>query len=201
MIFWGLYEKTELEFVRKHIDNNCDVIDLGSGVGRVACVAGKKLSIDNKMICVEANIGLIKTLRHNILKNIANKKIHVVNGVVGYGDKSAVGFSNEENFLVSKTVTSEKNQVKTITLKKLITQYGISDYILVSDIEGAEVNIMKKDGDSLLKCRKMIIEFHNTCCDGKRYNIEGVCKMIKNRTKMSLIDNYGSVFVFSRLAK
>lgn len=45
-------------------------------------------------------------------------------------------------------------------MSSLIEKYNIEDFSLVMDIEGAEVDLLLNDIDSLIKCRLAVIEFH-----------------------------------------
>ena len=39
---------------------------------------------------------------------------------------------------------------------------GVGDFILVSDIEGAEAGMFDRDADALTRCRRMIVELHES---------------------------------------
>jgi len=41
-IFWGIYESAEIRFIKKYIDDQYDIVDLGSSIGVSSVFIGKE---------------------------------------------------------------------------------------------------------------------------------------------------------------
>jgi FkbM family methyltransferase len=65
-IFWGLYETSELRFLRQYLVPDLDVVDLGASIGVAAAHAAPRLNSGARYLAVEANPSLQATLAHNL---------------------------------------------------------------------------------------------------------------------------------------
>ncbi len=70
---------------------------------------------------------------------------------------------------------------------------------MFSDIEGAEAGIIFNDEAALKNCRQIIIEFHNTTYEGKKYTIKDLSDLLANKHGFKIIDAYREVFVFEKV--
>ncbi len=78
-IFFQHYEREEAELVRKYLEGDRDIVELGSSTGAVATLAGKHSK--KKLICVEANSKLIDVIKTNLTMNGIDKERIFVNGI------------------------------------------------------------------------------------------------------------------------
>ena len=58
-----------------------------------------------------------------------------------------------------------------LTLREILRRTEISDFDLVSDIEGAESAFLLEDPDVLRGCRRAVIEMHDTAVDGRAVSV------------------------------
>lgn len=154
------YEKNEREAVKKFLDKDTPVIELGAGFGVISCTINKKLSNSKDHFVVEANPHLILPLEKN--REINGCGFTIINKAVGY-DSREISMYLQENIGGSGTKhkTGEEIKVETITLGGLIDLSGFRIANLVADIEGTEFDIIEKEFDVLKNKIKMIIfEFH-----------------------------------------
>jgi FkbM family methyltransferase len=200
-LFWGLYERKEIKFVRKFLRRNLDVIELGSSLGAISLHIVKVQDRERKTICLEANPYLIKTIEENVKLNFSWKKVEVLNRAIDYSGQREVTFNISKNNLGSHVNHSEHAQptlVKTATLKELIHDYQIKDFALVSDIEGAEAGMILKDKEALSQCKQMIIELHPINYEGYTYSVDELSKKIENLHGFRLIAQHHGVYVFEK---
>jgi hypothetical protein len=61
--------------------------------------------------------------------------------------------------------------VPALTLREILQRTGITDFDLVSDIEGAESAFLLQDPEVLRGCRRAIIEMHDTAVDGRAVSV------------------------------
>lgn len=67
---------------------------------------------------------------------------------------------------------NEGQGVNKITLSEILNTQNISDYILVSDIEGSEIEFLMNDALSLNNCKQVFIELHETVYRNKKHTVE-----------------------------
>ncbi|MFC5368576.1 FkbM family methyltransferase [Salinirubrum litoreum] len=162
------YESAELEAISKFLDPESDVIELGAGIGVVSCAINDKLHSDSKHVAVEPNSEILDSLRENREINGAN--FDVVNSA--YSAKNEEISMNIYNNYLSSGVYDKEGEdgrevtVDAVSLESLSQQNGISEFTLISDIEGLECELILEEWNLVSKkCNLMIIEFHDRSPD------------------------------------
>lgn len=159
--FWfDNYEKDEREAVDKFLRSDYPVIELGGGIGAMACFINKKLTNSKKHIVVEANPQLAGLIEENRLKNDCD--FTVVNRVVGYG-RDKIPFYIDKIYVSgsAKRQTSKSIIIPSVTLREIFDKYGFDVAALVCDIEGSEVELVEREIDVISeKIDLIIMETH-----------------------------------------
>jgi FkbM family methyltransferase len=202
-IFFGFYESAEIRLLEKHFHGELDVIELGASCGVVSShIISKFRDARKQLISVEANEALFdswkaNTNRHN-RANALNSFLH-----------NAVYYQSEwVNFMVSRNTTESKISaevspssqaaIKTITLDDVVEKYALEQFLLVCDIEGAELQIFLNEKKEILDhCAGMIIELHDTADEHKKFTVNEVALIIQNHGFL-LEERQGNVFYFVR---
>jgi FkbM family methyltransferase len=200
-LYWGLYEGNEIRHLRKFLRSDLDVIEFGGGIGAVSMHIIKIQNRAQRLIVVEPNPYLIDTLKKNIVLNAPWKKVEVLNRALDYSGQEEVGLDISSNNLGSKVMNSQDNQrtsVKTTSLKKLLQGYGIGEFALVADAEGAEAGMIIEDTESLMRCHQMIIELHPVVYEGQQYSVDTLCQKLVSIHGFTLIANRHNVYVFDK---
>jgi FkbM family methyltransferase len=196
-LFWKLYESAEIHFIRKHIDDSYDVIELGGSIGVVSVQIGKKLK-SKKLYIIEANPFLIQIIKKNIDENkIENYRI--INCALNTEHGTSVFLPGDKN-TTGKISTSENQNginVESKSLSNIIEENGIGPFVLVCDIEGSEADLLINNSVSLKNCQKIIIETHSTTFNGVNYSPESLKQLIL-KSGFKLIDQHGVNFVFEK---
>ncbi len=200
-LYWGIYESAELRMVDQYEIIDRDVIELGSSIGVVSSKLASKLSRANCLYLVEANPNLIPLIINNLKVNNHSVNYEILNKVVGY-DHEEVRFVVSNNNTESKILTTEHVHEEsllqpTIELKDIVENYDLKDYILVSDIEGAEVEYLIHDTETLSLCKELIIELHETIYEGRNFRIGELHSIIVN-LGFNLTNRIGNVFHYKR---
>jgi FkbM family methyltransferase len=202
-LFWGSYERTEIRFALRYLQNDLDVIDLGSSIGMIGSLLARRLRPACRMICVEAHPGLVPVVAANVSRNAPAARFTVLNRAVDYATNS--GFSQLMPSVWSHSGKIGDGEggirVKSTTLSEILREQGINEYLLVADIEGAEAGLLLEDTHALLGCRQMVIELHNTSFRGKWITSEEMARVLAERHGFNLLDNYGAVYAFARPAR
>jgi len=195
-LFFNMYEKAEINFVKKYFIN-IDTIDLGCGIGCASGILTKKFNNYNfKKILVDFNKDNIKLVSSIFNYNKLSKKNLFIINKIFTGDEKNISFTTHQSttdltsgkIIASYTVPKTNN--KTTNLLKIITKYKIKHFQAIIDIEGEEFNFSKKTFISLKKCKKLIIEIHSN-------NPKKIKKLINNLLKLSnlkIIDQHNYVY-------
>jgi FkbM family methyltransferase len=203
-LFWGLYESAEIRFVSRYIRRDLDVIELGSSLGVVTCQIRKRIDDSCKLVCVEASPELAEITMQNLSINGLSEGVFITRKAIDYdssGRKSVFldGRGNSLGGMIAHQQSEAwKLSAETITLSQIIAENGIGDYVLVSDIEGAEAGMVLKEKEALVRCKQLIIELHDAELDGLAVHIEQTFETLTKVHGFVRRDRYGPVCVFER---
>jgi FkbM family methyltransferase len=203
-LFLRGYEPVEINFVKRYLHPDRDVIDLGSSLGVVASHIGRKLNAGRRVICVEANPQLLDIIRANVNRNAPHVQVEIVSGAVDYpADRRefvelALGFDNLVAHIVEDDAVPQGIIVPVISLSEIIRRYAVDDYTLVSDIEGSEAGLLEMDEAALTRCRQLIIELHHTVRHERIVRAEELAAELRDKHGFRQIDRRGMVYVFEK---
>jgi FkbM family methyltransferase len=161
-LFFGVYESAERRFVNRYLVSDLPVIELGSSIGGISSHIARRLKAGGQLICVEANPRILPILHENLSRNASHLNFQIVHGAVHY-DAANAYFEVADNPLDSSVTNEscESSSVPAVRLGSLVDGLENDSYQLVSDIEGAELGVVRFDVEALRRCRLAIIEFHD----------------------------------------
>jgi FkbM family methyltransferase len=157
----GGYERQERVILKKYLNRSHPVIELGGSVGVVACVTNTLLTDRCRHVVVEADPDLISVLTTNRDRN--GCMFTVLNRALAYGGDETIFYRNTAEFLGSsvQVKTTTPIQVPTITLRRIVEEYGFGFCTLVCDIEGGEMELVRHESQVLQDHVEMlIVEIH-----------------------------------------
>lgn len=204
-IYFGIYERAEIDQARTYCDFSLPVVELGASIG--VCTLQMLKAASNKCIAVEANPEIFKLLQKNVTLNFGEAPNSIlINGAVDYSDNDFIDFlSGSDNLRgrVSDSADSHriKHQVPTYSLTKILQDHAIDQYNLVIDIEGAEAGLIIADPQALLNCYRIMGEFDGGTHQGQHYSIEALVKHLQEQGFV-VLHRHGNRITFenSRLA-
>ena len=203
-LFLRGYEHDEIRFVKRYLRRDLDVVELGSSLGVVAAHIARKLDPGRRLVCVEANPALLKSIWTNVHQNAPHARLDVVSGAVEYPPdgrplvRLGLGFDNLVSKVVENDAEGEGIAVPAITLAEILSEHEIADYALVADIEGSEAGLVEREGEALARCQQVIIELHETTRRGQRVTVEDLCRALQDEHGFEMRDRRGLVYVFER---
>ena len=196
-IIFGAYEYSEKYLVRKWLPRDTDVIELGSSIGIVSREILHRIDKSNRLVAVEAVPALAALARANIGRLHQPKRWQILSAAIAYHCSEASFTAGPEH--VAGRVVADNNRrgegtitVRTTTLSRILTEFGVSTYSLVMDIEGAEHEVISHDRAALDGCRCLISELHGSEEDKDRF-----CRAL-NDIGMTLVERKHSVVAFLR---
>ena len=200
-VFWGFYESAEVRYIEQYLNGELNVFELGSSIGVVSSHIAAKLKAGKKLIAVEANPLLIDTIRQNIDSHVNTEAgYEIINNAIDYETEAvylSVTTNNTETRIV-KERSESGIMVNTCRLSDIVQRAGWTEYVLVCDIEGAEVAVLENEKACLQKCRQLFIELHDTIYKETTYSVEYLVSLITNEHGFKLKDRHGPVCFFTR---
>lgn len=176
LLFFNKYEKEEIQMIHKHMRKDLPVLDLGSSLGVVATNAA---SITNQSIlCVEANPSLKQIIINNFANNnVDEERYTVINAAICDPEHTGkpIYFSSRGSNELGRICDADTKgaiRVETALLSNLVQQNVQDDYILISDIEGAEAAFLFADSDALNQCQQLFIELHPVSWKGVDFEVK-----------------------------
>jgi FkbM family methyltransferase len=195
-IFFGIYESAEYRFCEKYIPSNSNIIEFGSSIGFLSSFIANEKS-PKSIISVEANPDLIPVILSNFkLNNVRN--FQVINKAIGTSILQNVWFSRGDDSSTGSISTQESAgaiKVECTTLYDLIKSSGVQQYVLICDIEGAEIDIFLAEDDALEACTLLIIEVHHVSRADSSYGPYDIVREIEKKG-FKKQDGYGHTLVF-----
>ena len=154
----GLHERGEIALARRYVRTDLPVVELGGGIGIVSCIINRLLAGPADHVVVEANADLIPTLEVN--RRLNGCGFRTCNVALAYGSEQAV--LAVDSFAASRIGgTGRRLVVPTATLASLLAETAFQRINLIVDIEGAEVDLVEREGPVVARhARVLIVETH-----------------------------------------
>ncbi len=193
--YFDNYEIHERAALKRFLDPALPVIELGGAMGVVACLTNKSLNHPEKHVVVEANPEILPLLEENRDRN--NCKFTVLHGAVAYGTDE-ITFNLCDDFRAS-SAQAEFNKsvtVPTTNLQEIVAKFNFDKFTLICDIEGAEVDLVKFDGEVLRdRVTTLMVEVHEYI-----HGEEPIKNMFQALEKMNFESVYdkGNVYVMQK---
>ena len=206
LIFWDIYENPERRAIRKFLRKDTTVIELGASLGVVTLALCKWIDGKQKIYSVEANPKLLPNLLETKALNQLDT-LEIINTALDYSGNKTIGFSIDSNNLGSSKDSGEGQSntnslvaVEAMPLHDLISKYDIGEYVLVSDIEGAEAEILVSETDTRVfeNCKQIVFELHQTSYKGKQYTQQDLADLVVEKFKMKILYQSGNIWVFGK---
>jgi len=161
LLLLGGYERAERELLKRYLDRSHAVIELGGSIGVVACITNRMLRDPRRHVVVEANPDLISVLTANRDRNGCG--FTVLNRALDYGEPSTTFYVDGRDFLASsvQVQTGHAIEVRSVCLREIVEEYGFDTCSLVCDVEGAEMELVRREPQVLQEhVALLIVEIH-----------------------------------------
>lgn len=182
--------------------HDLNVIELGGSSGIVSSHIVRKMGSKTKFIVVEMNTDLLESLKTNIQShNINQTSVVVLNKAISYTKDHIyleTGTNSTETSTIGNAKDSGDHKIPATRLAEIVNLLDNGDYALVSDIEGAEAEILNEESSAFDKCRQIIIELHHTVYKGKHFSVADLRDLILSKHGFTLVEQDGFVFYFTK---
>lgn len=197
-LYFDRRERAEHDMVRRHVlrSDVAQIVELGVSIGFIAAnlVFSKKVSYFG----IEASPRLAREGLANIRNNDRwGSAIRVENLCIDYTGREYVDFGESYNSLVGKVGGRNRTPVRVsaATFSEIVRRFELRDFALITDIEGAEAEILFNDPESLRGCRIIVTELENT----PRYTMQQQAARLAE-LGFELRERFRNVFAFGRRA-
>lgn len=127
-------EKLEQDLVKKYIEPNDIVLELGARYGTVSCAINNKLSNKKNQVSVEPDDRVWDSLQRN--KEYNNCDFNIIKGFIS---KKKLSLTNKDIYLDgygSTFVYDTNSKIPNYTLDEIKDKYNLKFNVLVADCEG-----------------------------------------------------------------
>ncbi len=172
-IYFGLYERAEVDLVARFLPDSYDVVELGASLGVNSCNIASKLRSGRRLVCVEADPELARLAARTLALNGYGDRATVVSAAVDYGGAPRIALYRGDDTLSATTLGTGGIggiEVDAVTLREILDDHALGDYSLVADIEGAELAVLLNEEAALKRCRAIIIEIEPCLYRGEKYS-------------------------------
>lgn len=194
-IYFGEYERKEVEIIRQRLANDDIVMEVGAGIGFLSAFCAREIG-GQRVFAYEANPALMDVI----------KQIHADNGVapnmrnvlLGQGDGEREFFLEKDfwaSSLIRSDSTTEVIRVPQVDLNTEINR--IAPTFLIVDIEGGEYEFFQLA--DLKKVQKICVEVHPHVLGNRRIS-EIVARLIDQGFSLDFGCMRKNVLFFSREA-
>lgn len=200
-MFWGAYEGAETRMIRNYLRGSTVVVELGSSLGVTAAHIASTMAPGGHLICVEANPRLMPGLRDRTSGRFDGIRVDVLHGAVtdhrGTAVLTVAAQTTGSRLGQVPRPTESVVQVPALTLEDVVRQHGITEFDLVSDIEGAEAAFLLQDTGVLASCRRAVIELHDTSFCGRKVTVFDLLDAAA-AAGFQVLDRHGPVVALAR---
>lgn len=191
----GVYELPERSAVRRYIQPEWAVIELGGCIGVVACITNKLLNNPEAHIVLEANPLVIPHLERNREANVCS--FTITNAALAY-ERETVTFSPWTEYQGNSLYVDGGKPAVTVAatyLGKILDQAQFKKFAVICDIEGQEYQLIMEEADILGKAELIILELHPHLIGEEKAST--VLSKLEN-LNFKVIERSGSVVVLGK---
>jgi FkbM family methyltransferase len=155
-IYFGDYERKELDLIERRLEPGDTVMEIGAGIGFLSAYCARVVGSD-RVHAYEANPALLAIIEEVHRRNEVRPR--VVSALLGHGDGEREFFLERDYWassLVRRSADAQPVRIRQIDLAAELRR--IAPSFLIVDVEGGEYELLK-DAD-LSGIRKLCLEVH-----------------------------------------
>lgn len=195
------YERDEAAMILKHLPRDLPVIELGGSLGIISRLIRSRIDPETRHIVVEANADLVEICAKNAGSGAADGRTEMVHAAIHHDGPTVsfqIGDDVHSSSIANVGSTRSVREVAATTLAVVAERLGSKqDYVLVSDIEGAEYPIFEREAEALVDVRMAIVEVHPKIYAERGWSEEKFIALAR-AAGLNVIDRQADVVVLTR---
>lgn len=201
-LLFGLYERAEVDQVRAFVEPGATVLECGGSIGVNSVQIARRIGSGGRLIVVEPNRELCALLRDNLARNCPETSATVVNAAISYSTRLP-RLTYERGINSLKGITKNDGggdfgaAVEAVRLSDLVQRFTLDNYVLVSDMEGAEASMLLCDGAAVRHARRVIAELDPGVHEDESVSVERQIRELGN-LGFEIAHRHGNRMVFER---
>jgi len=155
-IYFGDYERKELDLIERRLEPGDTVMEIGAGIGFLSAYCARVVG-DERVHAYEANPALLPIIEEVHQRNRVRPR--VVNALLGRGDGERAFFVEPDYWassLVRRSPGSKEVRIRQLDLETELRR--VAPTFLIVDVEGGEYELLA--GPDLGGVAKMCLEVH-----------------------------------------
>jgi FkbM family methyltransferase len=156
----GSYEAPERSAVRKYIQPDWGVVELGACIGVLSCLTNKLLRNPRAHVVVEINPLVLPHLQANRERNGCS--FRVLHAALAY-DEEQVSFKPHLEFwgnFLGQGGRRPAVSVPVTQLRRIVEEERFEEFAVICDVEGQEFELLEHEIETLRRASLIIMELH-----------------------------------------
>lgn len=193
------YESEERGFVDAHLPDETDVIELGGSIGVVSAFTRSRMSPSARQIVIEAIPELAEICKKNIARQDNQQRSTVIQAAISYSGQDSIRFLQGDTPHVGRISQGEgvSIDVPVIELEQICADHKVDNFVLICDIEGAEIDLFEQSTIWQTACPLIILETHPRFYEGGTHAQKKLVELIKSKGFDQLGESRG-VYAFGK---
>lgn len=195
------YEEPEASFISRYLSEGSNVIELGGCFGIVSALIRHKIGSESRLIVVEAHPELAVICEANATRNAKDADTEVIQAAVDYSGQPSITFASGQNAHVGHVAQEGEAgfTVPTIKLAALAERFSDGQFVLVCDIEGAEIALVENEADTLARVSLLVLETHPALYPQGAADLDAMCASLEG-LGLHQVEKIEDVLCFRRAA-
>lgn len=163
IVRYGDYVQTHSAYLfLAELKNSPVVVDIGAHHGIYAILLGKLVQRKKgTIIAVEPNPSAFKILKENVRKNNLEETVKCENAAIMERTGTFQFTNNDDQSRISESIDRATFTVEAMSLSSLLKKYSLTAVdILIIDVEGAELNVLRSISWSEYRFGRVFCELH-----------------------------------------
>jgi FkbM family methyltransferase len=197
MMFWGFYESAELRMIQRYVNGQHTAVELGGSIGITGGHIVSRLRRGGHYVGVEALGSLMPAYQSNLNEHAASNAVDVqlIHAAVDYSGDAFASLTVSKDSTGARVSRVGDARAPTTTLQEVLEMHAVADgFVLVADIEGTEMALVRQDAGSLRRCGLAILEVHAGEHAGAGFQPSDVTAALRQQG-FELVDRDGNVLV------
>lgn len=184
--FPSAYEADNYSFIRRHVKEGSEVIDIGAHIGLFSVYCSRLAGTSGKIISFEPTPGTFSIMQETLRLNKCSNVIPMQAAVGASPGKATFYVSNEHegcnaNSLVKNRNNAQGYDIDMRSIDSICREEGMKPRLIKIDAEGAELDVLKGGLETFQNVKPLVIlGLHPAFIKSKGDSLSGIWDLVKS---------------------